>query len=91
VAIQRQPESPLRNSRPAPGHGRAGPNRGQVAFEKARSEGRTLLTEYESKKLLTAYGIPTVKTLLAQTSREAAVLATAIGYPVVVKLNSLPP
>src|SRR5665213_1706078 len=64
-------------------------NDAKALIEKARSEGRTLLTEYESKKLLTAYGIPTVKTFLAQNPREAAQLATAIGYPVVVKLNSL--
>ena len=64
-------------------------NDAKALIEKARSEGRTLLTEYESKRLISAYGIPTVKTFLAQTPPEAAQLATAIGYPVVVKLNSL--
>ena len=31
-------------------------------IQKARSEGRTILTEYESKKLLSSYNIPTVET-----------------------------
>jgi acetyltransferase len=35
----------------------------------ARGEGRTLLTESESKGLLAAYGIPVVETRVAATSR----------------------
>jgi acetyltransferase len=34
----------------------------------ARAEGRTILTEYESKEILAAYCIPTVETLLAETA-----------------------
>ena len=49
---------------------------------------RPLLTEYESKKVLEAYGIPTVKTEIATTKTEAGKLAEAMGFPVVVKLNS---
>jgi acetyltransferase len=53
-----------------------------------RQSGRTILTEYESKELLSAYGIPTGETRIA-TSPEAAVQAAdAIGYPVVVKIHS---
>ncbi len=55
----------------------------------ARAAGRTLLTEFESKKLLAAYGIPTVETRLAVTEDAAAAEAAALGYPVVVKLHSL--
>jgi acetyltransferase len=55
----------------------------------ARSEGRELLTEYESKRLLAAYGIPTVETRVATTSQEAVQCADEIGYPVVLKLHSL--
>ncbi|NLF67102.1 MAG: bifunctional acetate--CoA ligase family protein/GNAT family N-acetyltransferase [Chloroflexi bacterium] len=54
----------------------------------ARTEGRTILTEYESKQLLSAYGIPVVETKLAATADEAVRIAEEIGYPVVVKLNS---
>ncbi len=54
----------------------------------AQSSGRMLLTEYESKEILSAYGIPTVETILAHTVEEAIAAANAIGYPVVLKINS---
>lgn len=57
-------------------------------IQEARAAGRTILTEYESKQILEAYEIPTVETRLAASADEAAEVATAIGYPVVVKLNS---
>ena len=53
-----------------------------------RSRGRSLLTEWESKRLLSAYGIPTVRTELARSADEAAQIAETIGYPVVLKLHS---
>lgn len=55
---------------------------------KVRDTGRTLLTEFESKQLLSLYGIPTVETHLAKTEEEAVMAADALGYPVVLKLNS---
>jgi acetyltransferase len=54
----------------------------------ARDDGRTLLTEVESKAVLSAYGIPITETRIARTPDEAVAAATAIGYPVVVKLYS---
>ncbi len=54
----------------------------------AREVGRTILTEYESKQLLTCYGIPTVETRIAKNEEEAVKAADAIGYPVVLKLHS---
>jgi acetyltransferase len=57
-------------------------------FQQATSNGRTLLTEYESKKLLTAYGIPTIATEIAKSDREAVEIADRCGYPVVLKLHS---
>jgi len=54
----------------------------------ARRSGRTLLNEFESKKVLNAYGIPTVETRLAVNEDQAAQAAEAIGYPVVLKLLS---
>lgn len=56
--------------------------------EAAREEGRTILTEFDSKRILEAYGIPTVRTELATTADEAVKAAEDIGYPVVVKLHS---
>jgi acetyltransferase len=57
-------------------------------IDHARSTGRTILTEYESKKILAEYGIPTLETHLAETADKAVSIADEIGYPVVVKLNS---
>jgi acetyltransferase len=57
--------------------------------DEVRKSGRTILTEYESKKLLSAYGIPTVQTEIAATEEEAVKAAAAIGYPIVLKLYSL--
>jgi acetyltransferase len=56
--------------------------------ERVRAGRRTILTEFESKQLLAAYGIPTVRTELARTSDEAVRRAAEIGYPVVLKLHS---
>ncbi|MEN9216417.1 MAG: bifunctional acetate--CoA ligase family protein/GNAT family N-acetyltransferase [Gloeomargarita sp. HHBFW_bins_162] len=66
------------------------PDRQQVEriFSQAQQAGRTLLTEYEAKQLLSAYGIPTVPTEIAHTSDEAVAIAERMGYPVVVKLLS---
>ncbi len=56
--------------------------------DEIRQSGRTILTEFESKRILEAYGIPTVITRLAESADEAAAKAEEIGFPVVVKLNS---
>ncbi|MGW8223699.1 MAG: bifunctional acetate--CoA ligase family protein/GNAT family N-acetyltransferase, partial [Syntrophobacteria bacterium] len=47
-----------------------------------------LLTEMESKRLLTAYGIPVTQTEVATSGKEAVQLAHLIGYPLVMKLHS---
>ena len=57
-------------------------------IEEVRKSGRTILTEVESKRLLSAYGIPTVPTEVATTAEEAVELAEKFGYPVVLKLYS---
>jgi acetyltransferase len=60
----------------------------QKLIEEVRQAGRTLLTEYESKQLLAAYGLPTVETRIATSEDEAVQQAETIGYPVVLKLHS---
>ncbi len=57
-------------------------------IEDVRQNGRTVLTEFESKRILEAYGIPTVETVRARSADEAALMAETIGFPVVLKLNS---
>ncbi|MGE5342282.1 MAG: bifunctional acetate--CoA ligase family protein/GNAT family N-acetyltransferase [Candidatus Omnitrophota bacterium] len=46
------------------------------------------LSEEVSKRLLAAYGIPTVSPIPAGTAEEAVSLANQIGYPVVLKIMS---
>ncbi len=67
--------------------GKARENVRQI-IDSARSTGRTLLNEFESKQLLSQYGIPTVETRIARSEDEAVDQARAIGYPVVLKLFS---
>ena len=55
---------------------------------RAQSTGRKILTEFESKQILSAYGIATVKSILSHTDEEAVRAANEVGYPVVVKINS---
>ncbi len=57
-------------------------------IQAARETGRTLLSEFESKQVLAAYGIPTVDTRVAGSEEEAVKCAQEIGYPVVLKLHS---
>ncbi|MGE5263693.1 MAG: bifunctional acetate--CoA ligase family protein/GNAT family N-acetyltransferase, partial [Acidobacteriota bacterium] len=57
-------------------------------IQEVRESGRTILTEFESKQLLAAYGIPTVATRIARSDVEAVQLAKEIGFPVVLKLYS---
>jgi acetyltransferase len=57
--------------------------------EHARSSGRTVLTELESKEILKAYSIPVAEPVLAQTADEAVRVARQTGYPVVLKLHSV--
>jgi acetyltransferase len=56
--------------------------------QQVRATGRTLLNEFESKKLLAHYGIPAVETRMAENEEQASACASAIGYPVVLKLLS---
>jgi len=49
---------------------------------------RTLMTEFESKSLLSVYGIPVNETYVAESIVQAVQLARQIGYPVVAKIHS---
>jgi len=51
-------------------------------------DGRSMLSEYESKTLLAAYGIPVVDTRRAETVEAALACAQQIGYPVALKILS---
>ncbi len=60
----------------------------QQIINNAREGGRTLLNEFESKQILSLYGIPTVETRIARTEDEAVNCARKIGFPAVLKVFS---
>ena len=57
-------------------------------IDKALSEGRNFLYEYESEELLSISSIPTVQSMLAKTEEEVELAARKIGFPVVLKIVS---
>ena len=57
-------------------------------LQKARSDGRSLLNEVESKELLKEAGIPVTETRLARSRAEAVRIARELGLPAVLKIVS---
>lgn len=64
------------------------PRKVKQIIQSVQKEGRTILTEFESKQVLDDYHIPVVKTLIAYQEEEAVALAKQLGFPVVLKLFS---
>lgn len=56
--------------------------------ETALSEGRKTLSEYESKQVLSGYGIPVTREVLVDDRSGVLPAAAAIGYPLVMKVCS---
>jgi acetate---CoA ligase (ADP-forming) len=65
----------------------SGANREQARAIVRRAGGRPLV-EREAKEILALYGIPVTREGLAATADEAVIAARAIGYPVVLKIES---
>jgi acyl-CoA synthetase (NDP forming) len=61
---------------------------GQQIIDEVRSEGRTVLTEVESKQLLRQAGINVVETKLATSKEEAIAISRKLGFPVALKIAS---
>ena len=57
-------------------------------FHPILPKGPTTLTEYDSKKLLSSWGIPSSKEVRTRSVQEALEAASAIGFPVALKLES---
>ena len=57
-------------------------------IDEARGEGRTILTEIESKELLKQVGISVIDTELATSREEAISISRRFGFPVVLKIAS---
>lgn len=60
----------------------------RLVIEGVLAERRTVLTEMESKTLLAAFHIPVTKTILARSATEAMMIATQLGFPVALKIES---
>jgi acetyl coenzyme A synthetase (ADP forming)-like protein len=60
----------------------------RAILDRVRSEGRSSLSPSECREVCAAYGIALPKEGLATAADEAARLADAIGYPVVMKIVS---
>ncbi len=60
----------------------------RLLIESVLAERRKVLTEMESKALLAAFHIPVTKTILARTPNEAMMIATQLGFPVALKIDS---
>jgi acyl-CoA synthetase (NDP forming) len=57
-------------------------------IDRARSEGRTVLTEVESKEFLKQAGISVTDTKLATSKEEAMAISRQFGFPVALKIAS---
>lgn len=60
----------------------------RLLIEAVLAERRRVLTEMESKALLSAFNIPVTSTILARSATEAMMIAAQQGFPVVLKIDS---
>lgn len=60
----------------------------RLVIESVLAERRKVLTEMESKTLLSSFHIPVTNTILARSANEAMMIATQLGFPVALKIDS---
>jgi acetyltransferase len=60
----------------------------RLIIEGAMQAHRKVLTEMESKALLSAFNIPVARTMVAHSPNEALLIAQQLGFPVAMKVNS---
>lgn len=60
----------------------------RMIIEAALAEGRSMLSNAESKAILKAFHIPCTPTLEARSPTEALVAAESVGFPVAMKISS---
>ncbi|MES2012536.1 MAG: bifunctional acetate--CoA ligase family protein/GNAT family N-acetyltransferase [Pseudomonadota bacterium] len=60
----------------------------RMVIEGALQERRKVLSEMESKALLSAFHIPVAQTMVARSPNEALLIAQQLGFPVAMKVNS---
>ena len=60
----------------------------RLIIESVLAERRKVLTEMESKTLLSCFLIPVTNTILARSANEAMMIAAQLGFPVALKIDS---
>ena len=60
----------------------------RLIIESVLSERRKVLTEMESKTLLSCFHIPVTQTILARNATEAMMISAQLGFPVALKIDS---
>jgi len=60
----------------------------RLVIESVLAERRKVLTEMESKALLSSFHVPVTNTILARNANEAMMIATQLGFPVALKIDS---
>ncbi|MGE5453410.1 MAG: GNAT family N-acetyltransferase [Acidobacteriota bacterium] len=60
----------------------------RLVIESVLTERRKVLTEMESKTLLSSFHIPVTETILAHSANEAMMIAMQLGFPVALKIDS---
>jgi acetyltransferase len=60
----------------------------RLIIEGVMAEGRKTLGTIEAKAILSAFRIPTTQAVMARSPNEALMAAEALGFPVVMKINS---
>ena len=60
----------------------------RLIIEGALGEHRKVLSEMESKAVLTAFGVPVLRGVEVQSANQALIMAESIGFPVAMKINS---
>ncbi len=60
----------------------------KALINRVLKEKRTILSEVESKRFLSSYGISSLRTLTAANENEAVEQAKVVGYPLVMKILS---
>ena len=60
----------------------------RMLIESVLAERRKVLSEMESKALLSAFHIPVAKTVVVRAPNEALLMAEEFGFPVAMKINS---
>jgi acetyltransferase len=78
----------LQTPGPLSDHAEPDINGARLLIEGVLAERRTVLSEMESKALLSAFRIPVAQTMVARSPNEALTIAQQLGLPVAMKIHS---